>query len=225
MPSFRQVLEAVAALWRDRRDDAVGAGARLGRAAGRRRRRSTRRPSRLTAARWTRRRRAGAEPIDARNGGFGGAPKFPPHCALELLAARGEREMPAATLRAMARGGICDQVGGGFSRYAVDATWTVPHFEKMLYDNALLARAYLRALAGRRGAAVRAHLPRDARVLPARAAGARKEASTPRSTRIPRASRVASTSGASPSCATSSARWRPPRSPTSAPASRATSTA
>ena len=51
--------------------------------------------------------------------------------------------MALATLRAMARGGIYDQIGGGFARYAVDATWTVPHFEKMLYDNALLARAYL----------------------------------------------------------------------------------
>jgi uncharacterized protein YyaL (SSP411 family) len=62
---------------------------------------------------------------------------------IELLLARGEREMSLATLQAMAVGGIYDQVGGGFSRYAVDRTWTVPHFEKMLYDNALLARAYL----------------------------------------------------------------------------------
>ena len=67
-------------------------------------------------------------------------------------------------------GGICDQVGGGFARYAVDRTWTVPHFEKMLYDNALLARAYLHALAAHRRAAASAHLPRDARLLPARAA-------------------------------------------------------
>ena len=62
---------------------------------------------------------------------------------IEFLLMRGEREMSLQTLRAMAAGGIYDQVGGGFSRYAVDATWTVPHFEKMLYDNALLARAYL----------------------------------------------------------------------------------
>ncbi|MGZ6729599.1 MAG: thioredoxin domain-containing protein, partial [Gaiellaceae bacterium] len=81
--------------------------------------------------------------FDARNGGWGGAPKFPPASTIEFLLARGEREMTLATLRAMASGGIYDQVGGGFSRYAVDATWTVPHFEKMLYDNALLARAYL----------------------------------------------------------------------------------
>jgi hypothetical protein len=62
---------------------------------------------------------------------------------IELLLARGEREMSLGTLAAMARGGIYDQIGGGFARYSVDATWTVPHFEKMLYDNALLARAYL----------------------------------------------------------------------------------
>ena len=62
---------------------------------------------------------------------------------LEFLLLRGEREMSAATLRAMAGGGIHDQIGGGFSRYSVDRYWAVPHFEKMLYDNALLARAYL----------------------------------------------------------------------------------
>ncbi len=83
------------------------------------------------------------ESYDARNGGFGGAPKFPPASAIELLLARGERAMALGTLHAMASGGIHDQLGGGFARYSVDATWTVPHFEKMLYDNALLARAYL----------------------------------------------------------------------------------
>jgi uncharacterized protein YyaL (SSP411 family) len=81
--------------------------------------------------------------FDAANGGFGGPPKFPQSSLVELLLVRGEGEMALQTLRAMAAGGIYDQVGGGFARYAVDATWTVPHFEKMLYDNALLARAYL----------------------------------------------------------------------------------
>ncbi len=80
---------------------------------------------------------------DARNGGFGGAPKFPQASMIELLLTRGRTEMPLDTLIAMASGGIYDQVGGGFARYSVDAAWRVPHFEKMLYDNALLARAYL----------------------------------------------------------------------------------
>src|ERR671920_477833 len=77
------------------------------------------------------------------HGGFGGAPKFPPASAVEFLLRRGETEMTAQTLRAMASGGMYDQVGGGFARYSVDPYWLVPHFEKMLYDNALLARAYL----------------------------------------------------------------------------------
>ncbi|HEU5106642.1 MAG TPA: thioredoxin domain-containing protein [Solirubrobacterales bacterium] len=80
---------------------------------------------------------------DPRNGGFGGAPKFPPASSLELLMARGETEVVERTLDAMLAGGIYDQLGGGFARYSVDAIWLVPHFEKMLYDNALLARAYL----------------------------------------------------------------------------------
>jgi uncharacterized protein YyaL (SSP411 family) len=80
---------------------------------------------------------------DRGRGGFGGAPKFPPASAIELLLARGETEIPELTLDAMMSGGIYDQIGGGFARYSVDAAWQVPHFEKMLYDNALLARAYL----------------------------------------------------------------------------------
>jgi len=80
---------------------------------------------------------------DRRNGGFGAAPKFPPASSLELLLARGETQHVELTLDKMLAGGIYDQVGGGFARYAVDAIWLVPHFEKMLYDNALLARVYL----------------------------------------------------------------------------------
>jgi uncharacterized protein len=89
---------------------------------------------------------------DARYGGFGGAPKFPPSMVLEFLLRRYERDpgasgdlaldMAEGTLEAMARGGMYDQLAGGFARYSVDAAWVVPHFEKMLYDNALLARVY-----------------------------------------------------------------------------------
>ncbi|MDX3103996.1 thioredoxin domain-containing protein [Nonomuraea angiospora] len=80
--------------------------------------------------------------FDAVNGGFGRAPKFPPSMVLEFLLRSGEREMSGKTLASMARGGIYDQLGGGFARYSVDAEWVVPHFEKMLYDNALLLRVY-----------------------------------------------------------------------------------
>jgi hypothetical protein len=80
---------------------------------------------------------------DMRHGGFGGAPKFPPSSALELLLARGVTDLVELTLDSMASGGIYDHVGGGFARYSVDDVWLVPHFEKMLYDNALLARVYL----------------------------------------------------------------------------------
>ncbi len=93
-----------------------------------------------------------ARNYDAQRGGFGGAPKFPPSMVCEFLLRQSERpgapgagralEMAAGTMVAMARGGMYDQLGGGFARYSVDAGWVVPHFEKMLYDNALLARAY-----------------------------------------------------------------------------------
>jgi uncharacterized protein len=107
-----------------------------------------------------------AKRFDARRGGFGGAPKFPPSTVLEFLLRTSERgrgqqglrtqatepsarpqaskalEMAEGTMEAMARGGIYDQLGGGFARYSVDADWIVPHFEKMLYDNAQLARLY-----------------------------------------------------------------------------------
>ena len=98
-----------------------------------------------------------AAQFDPNFGGFGGAPKFPPASALEFLMGRmaepgGDearaakaQEIVTTTLERMAKGGIYDQVGGGFARYSVDAHWLVPHFEKMLYDNALLARAYLHA--------------------------------------------------------------------------------
>jgi uncharacterized protein YyaL (SSP411 family) len=87
-----------------------------------------------------------AESYDAAHGGFGGAPKFPPSMTLDFLMQRGGYDaIITNTLTKMARGGIYDQIGGGFHRYSTDAQWLVPHFEKMLYDNALLARLYTRA--------------------------------------------------------------------------------
>jgi uncharacterized protein YyaL (SSP411 family) len=90
--------------------------------------------------------------FDKEHGGFGGAPKFPPSMTLMFLLRHHKRTnspqalaMVETTLQNMARGGIYDHLGGGFARYSVDAHWLVPHFEKMLYDNALLTRIYLYA--------------------------------------------------------------------------------
>ena len=142
LPSWPQVLEAIAAAWRERRAEVGESATRLARrlvgAAA-----LEPAPDPIDPAGLDRAVAALRRTYDARHGGFGGAPKFPPAGAIDFLLRRGETEMALGTLRAMAAGGIHDQVGGGFSRYAVDATWTVPHFEKMLYDNALLARAYL----------------------------------------------------------------------------------
>ncbi len=145
MPSWRDVLEAVAAAWRDQRDEIRAGGGRIAeRLQGGAALRPSQEPLRSelldTAVEGL---RAG---YDSANGGFGGAPKFPPASALEFLLRRGEVDMAAHTLRAMASGGMYDQVGGGFARYSVDPYWLVPHFEKMLYDNALLARVYLHGL-------------------------------------------------------------------------------
>ena len=142
MPSWPQVLEALATAWRERRADVDETATRLaGRLVGAAALEAA--PAAFDAASLDEAVAALRPGYDSRHGGFGGAPKFPPASTIEFLLRRGETEMSLGTLRAMAAGGINDQVGGGFSRYAVDATWTVPHFEKMLYDNALLARAYL----------------------------------------------------------------------------------
>jgi hypothetical protein len=145
-PSWRMVLQAVSEAWMNRRDQVREQGTRL---AGSIAAAATAAPTDRAEGAWLSTSliddsvQALAQTFDARNGGWGGAPKFPPHCTLEFLLAAGEPAMALSTLQAMARGGIHDQLGGGFARYAVDAAWTVPHFEKMLYDNALLARAYL----------------------------------------------------------------------------------
>jgi uncharacterized protein YyaL (SSP411 family) len=142
MPSFRMVMEAVVDAFERKREEirerAEGTRARLG-AIGLVEP-SSEPPEAAQLEEAVTRLRAAA---DMERGGFGGAPKFPPAAALELLLARGERDVVERTLDAMLAGGIYDQIGGGFARYSVDAEWLVPHFEKMLYDNALLARTYL----------------------------------------------------------------------------------
>jgi uncharacterized protein YyaL (SSP411 family) len=141
-PSWRQVLLAVADAWDKRRDeiraDAESVAKRL--QGGALLRPSTDPITGELLGRAAENLQATYDPV---NGGWGGAPKFPASSTIEFLLARGERQMSLQTLRSMASGGIYDQVGGGFARYSVDARWTIPHFEKMLYDNALLARAYL----------------------------------------------------------------------------------
>ena len=142
MPSFRMVMEAVMAAWRDQREQ-------IGEASG-----NVREQLGAIGRIDPSDEDIGPELVDAavrgllgaadtRHGGFGGAPKFPPAPALELLLGRGATDVCELTLDAMAHGGMYDQIGGGFARYSTDDAWLVPHFEKMLYDNALLARAYL----------------------------------------------------------------------------------
>jgi uncharacterized protein YyaL (SSP411 family) len=142
MPSFRMVMEAVVDAFEGRREEirerAASTRARLGAIGGLEP--DPELPGTPELEKAVARLLAAA---DVENGGFGGAPKFPPASALELLLARGETAVAAKTLDAMLAGGIYDQLGGGFARYSVDAVWLVPHFEKMLYDNSLLARAYL----------------------------------------------------------------------------------
>jgi uncharacterized protein YyaL (SSP411 family) len=142
MPSWRQLLEAIVEAWTERREE-IREGApriveRLQGAALLQPSQEIMGPALLDEAVAGLRRA-----FDPANGGFGHAPKFPQASAIELLLRRGDVEIAERSLRAMASGGIYDQVGGGFARYSVDAKWLVPHFEKMLYDNALLARAYL----------------------------------------------------------------------------------
>ena len=146
MPSFREVLSSVAQTWQTRREEVEAAGADVVQ-------RLSRSPGGVTGA-------VTAELLDSAvaslkssydgvHGGFGSAPKFPPSMVLEFLLRHAARtggeglELVEHTCRAMAGGGMYDQLAGGFARYSVDAQWVVPHFEKMLYDNALLLRVYL----------------------------------------------------------------------------------
>jgi len=142
LPSFRQVLEAVAEAWGERRTDITRQAASL---TEHLRASAQTRPSNepLTASLLAEAVAGMRRHFDPAWGGFGRAPKFPPASALEFLLRRGETEMAEKTLDSMALGGMYDVVGGGFHRYSVDREWLVPHFEKMLYDNALLVPAYL----------------------------------------------------------------------------------
>ena len=146
MPSFRRVLEAVAGTYRSH-PDRVAASAESMRRIYEASAVSDGYAGRIDSAFLEQAFQAIASGYDRRFGGFGGAPKFPPTMVLDFLlrhwARTGEDtalEMAAATFVKMARGGIYDQIGGGFARYSVDEQWLVPHFEKMLYDNALLLR-------------------------------------------------------------------------------------
>ncbi|MFJ5729565.1 thioredoxin domain-containing protein [Streptomyces paradoxus] len=148
MPSFRQVLQGVHQAWGERRDEVTEVAGKIVRdLAGR-------------EISYGDAQTPGEEELaqallgltreyDPQRGGFGGAPKFPPSMVLEFLlrhhartGAEGALQMASDTCERMARGGIYDQLGGGFARYSVDRDWVVPHFEKMLYDNALLCRVY-----------------------------------------------------------------------------------
>jgi uncharacterized protein YyaL (SSP411 family) len=153
MPSFRQLLLGVAEAYRERRGEVKQSAERiLAALAEKLPGRAENAPGAQTAAQAALRLLQGA---DGENGGFGSAPKFPTPCYLELLLTASdvlpERKAREAldhvifTCREMARGGVYDQLGGGFHRYSVDARWAVPHFEKMLYDQGQLLRVYAEA--------------------------------------------------------------------------------
>jgi uncharacterized protein YyaL (SSP411 family) len=144
LPSFRQVLRAVADAYRERPQDVAAQAEAL---VGALRRSAEAEPSHepLTDALLSEAERGLSSQLDPRWGGFGHAPKFPPASVLEFLLRRGRLDAVRLTLDGMAAGGMYDLVGGGFHRYSVDAEWLVPHFEKMLYDNALLVPSYLHA--------------------------------------------------------------------------------
>ncbi|HWC82588.1 MAG TPA: thioredoxin domain-containing protein [Pseudonocardiaceae bacterium] len=158
MPSFRQLLGAVADAWTNRRAEVLDAGSKVISALAEHQQplpESTVEGEQLDNAVTTL-----LGEFDRQHGGFGSAPKFPPSMVLEFLLRHHERtgsveslSMAEAVFEAMARGGIYDQLAGGFARYSVDAGWVVPHFEKMLYDNALLLRGYTH-LARRKGSAL-----------------------------------------------------------------------
>ncbi|MGW1002492.1 thioredoxin domain-containing protein [Streptomyces sp. NPDC002520] len=148
MPSFRQVLEGVRRAWDERREEVGEVAGKIVRDLAQREigHQGGEAPGEQELAQAL---LGLTREYDPQRGGFGGAPKFPPSMVLEFLlrhhartGAEGALQMARDTCERMARGGIYDQLGGGFARYSVDRDWVVPHFEKMLYDNALLCRVY-----------------------------------------------------------------------------------
>ncbi len=143
LPSFTQVVTALGEAWRDRQGEVLeSASAIVAQLA----QINTLPVASAPPGVWELLDAVSAD-FDLLHGGFGGAPKFPAPMLVDALLVKGEAgslDLAQRTLEAMARGGIHDQVGGGFHRYAVDAGWVVPHFEKMLYDNALLLGSYVR---------------------------------------------------------------------------------
>ncbi|UYM06268.1 thioredoxin domain-containing protein [Solicola gregarius] len=147
MPAFRQVLEALVDAWRTKREQIATIGAEV---VGHLRATGSVASQPLGEDELDASVRTLATQYDAEAGGFAGSPKFPPSMVLEFLLRYAARTgssdalaMVEHTAESMARGGMYDQLGGGFARYSVDRYWRVPHFEKMLYDNALLLRLYL----------------------------------------------------------------------------------
>ncbi|MFI0792921.1 thioredoxin domain-containing protein [Micromonospora rubida] len=147
-PNFVRLLDSVGTAWREQREAVLRQGSAVVEAIGGAQ--AVGGPTApLTAELLDDAAAQLAREYDRSNGGFGGAPKFPPHMNLLFLLRHHQRtgsaeslEIVRHTAEAMARGGINDQLAGGFARYSVDGHWTVPHFEKMLYDNALLLRVY-----------------------------------------------------------------------------------
>ena len=145
--SFKRVLTSLADAWKTRRDEVIRSAEGMTQYLGQLSNLPVQ-PGDLSADILEEALQNLQTSFDRVSGGFGGAPKFPPHSALDFLLNRPEPtalEMADLTLTKMAKGGIYDHLGGGFARYSVDAVWLVPHFEKMLYDNAQLVRRYLKA--------------------------------------------------------------------------------
>jgi len=144
---FLQLLDQASVVWRERTADVVAQAENLSRALSEQ---AVYDPTAEVDLDLAEAVRALLRQFDSQYGGFGDAPKFPPSMVLEFLLRYAARtgdstvlQVVSLTCERMARGGMYDQLGGGFARYSVDRSWTVPHFEKMLYDNGLLARVYL----------------------------------------------------------------------------------